>query len=233
MKTTVRLLAFASIVGIAAPAHPGTVSIGVERSGLIDTVATGESIVQVADLDAGVFRIGKLVVVALSGCMQHCQVPGIFLDADLVNFSASGAGALRLYVTEQDVMSGEAPLNTSTSFQIASMTAGAVKEVTMDILIDPSNDLYAGGKLAGATFSAPGSVGPTLGQGDWSGSYSVTERFTITTNDAGEGRAIVTYNASVRVDEPSTLSLILLVAGSLVGWRLTAGPRTRVTAQSI
>ena len=203
----------AGVMG-AGPAGAASISIGLQEAGFnggaITNEGSGFPVVSIAGVKYGTFDLNT-VTSTESGFGQ------VELDSTSLNASATAAGTLNVYVTEQGITLNQLRYWESTFTENKLPADWSVTEWSA---LDPANGLFTtptpllGGP---ATFTGPATsfddivsnfVFP-LGTGPGS-LYSVTEKFAITANDNFlDGSANSTIDVA-GTPEPSTWVLMLL-----------------------
>src|SRR5215475_16092524 len=132
----------------AATAYADTVSIGLQQSGGISTVASGTGSASFS----GPF--GSFSNVLVTGAGQSTLTPPDVLFANSIDTATAAGGTLNIFVTDQGLTnpSGSVPL--VSSFTSNLLPAGWT--VTEATFLSPANALFSGNPLDANTFSAIG-----------------------------------------------------------------------------
>lgn len=142
-------------------------------------------------------------------------VPALLHSQQVDVNTNGGAASITVYVTHTDI-AGPMPLyGYFSSFTSNSSRAGF--SVNMSTYADASNGLYGGTLLSAANFAGAGAGASNL---NYAGAlapsanlYSVTHKYIITDNGAGNGSTSPSITLSAAVPEPGTWALMIMGFG--------------------
>ena len=173
----------------------------------------------------GVFEFTAACGVAGAGCggfelvtvegSAPLDLPGL-LHSDNVSVNApdSGTASLTIWVTRTGLTS----LGDSFFSSFTSNNQGGAIDVQLETLISASNELFGGTSLASFSHNAVGSdsdnVNTAFATG--AGTYSVTEKYTLTALSSGTERSAsptITLATTAPIPEPATWALMIMGFG--------------------
>lgn len=182
-------LAAALLLGLPVAAHAELI---ITANGVQQTPTDPTNTFTSFSGSVGGFNINQTTVAGVNAFGGNGEV----LDVGSLNISSSGAGTLTLLITETD-------LTSAFPFTISGAFSGLINNATVSraFYLDPTNS-GALTTLLGSTSSEGGSFSQNVSA---TGTYSLTEKITITANGKG---AKLSSDDSVSVPEPMSLALL-------------------------
>ncbi len=216
-------LSIAAAVVLPGPANAATVTIGLQENGFnsnaIQTVASNNVANGWASFIGSFGTFGSISVVGQSSPIVTDSLNGNSIDA------LGTAGTLNIFITAQG-------LAVPTGAFFSTFTENALPANTTVLeqtFLDPTNGLYTTPlpPLGSMSFSGAGNV-TQVSFDAASGTYSVTEEYSITVTGEGVGNA----NSTIVVSVPESSTWAMLIIGffgvGLTAYRRRAAPTFRV-----
>lgn len=216
MKRTLLSSVFvlAASLGAASVAQAGTISLGLQESGVnggaITTEATGS--LNGGAIFGGSYGSFSLTQIAASG------VPGVATNfsSTAINTSTSTAGTLFVYATETG-LTGPLGQYNMLSGLTENFYSGAINAVSETTYADTSDATYGlSTKLSSAMFMSTGINDTVAMTPDFTAPYSLTEVYQIVATGVGESSSTISMTD---VPEPGSLALLgtgLLALGLVI-----------------
>ncbi len=168
--------------------------------------------------------VGNFIVNVTTGLSKPLLGSATYpsLDLSSVNVSSIGGGTLTIMLTDTDFLS-------STPFLIRSEIGGVASgNISYKSYFDASNAAFGTANLLGNLGSYSGAFsGSSLDNMTAIGPYSLTLAATVTHPGGGSWPQATSFNATLRVPEPGTVTLLgvgLLIVG-LYSWRKRGAAR--------
>jgi hypothetical protein len=208
-----RILATTAAAALFAGPASAAVYISFDGSTSVYDQATDGVFEFTADCGVAGANCGGFELVTVEGSAP-LDLPGL-LHSDVVGVNApnSGTASLTIWVTRTGLTS----LGDSFFSSFTSNNQGGAINVTLETLISASNELFGGTSLASFNHNAVGSDSDNVNSAfnTGAGTYSVTEKYTITALSSGTERSAsptVTL-ATGAIPEPGSWALMILGFG--------------------
>lgn len=184
---------------ITSGAASCTLADGAGSSSCVGGATGSADNVGAAGAVSGVFTVGNFTINVSTGITKPTSGTAAFpfMDLNTVNTS-SAAGTLVLEFSETGFT------GTGNTFLRFSGTAAAGGNVTYQVFYDPGNALFTATTQLGTSGSQSGAYSGTVTGPNPTGTYSLTERVTITHIAAGTSSS----DNEVTIPEPGILSLL-------------------------